>query len=77
MTSDSILGPGLCGGFGGGATAAETMVAQQAQALKEIRSHLSTVDAKPFVTDPFENAVISGDKRTAAVIAAILERNGL
>lgn len=45
--------------------------------LMEVRRHLTIVDAKGFVTDSFENAAISGEKRCAAVIAAILERHGL
>ncbi|PQM51804.1 hypothetical protein C5U48_12825 [Mycolicibacter virginiensis] len=55
-----------------------SLVDRQAQAFKEIRNHLSTVDAKRFtVTDTMGDLKVSGEKACAAVVAAILERNGL
>lgn len=55
-----------------------SLLDRQTQALAEIRNHLSTVDAKRFtVRDTMGDFKLSGEKACAAVVAAILERNGL
>ncbi|PQM45694.1 hypothetical protein C1Y40_04138 [Mycobacterium talmoniae] len=58
-------------------TARTQRIDQLQAAIDEIRNHVTTVDAQPFVTDAHRNMNLAGEKQCAAVIAAILERHGL